>query len=141
MPDEQEPQAIPALEEQPALEPDPAVASAGLPDPITKTAVLEALREVEARLFSAPVVAEVKKQPLQQQMEFAQSRLHLTAVITRLNASLMSEIRQRLEAQAPALDAGIGGLTVALTQLEGAAGWAKAIDGVIRLLGKVVSLL
>lgn len=141
MPDPDEPQPISPSASPAHAESGPAVPSAGLPDPITKTAVLAALRALESQLYSAEAVAKVKEQPPAQQLEFAQSRLHLTATINKINAALMGDIRAKLQAQAASLDVGIGAVSASLDRLEGAAGWAQAVDGVIRLLGKVVSLL
>lgn len=107
----------------------------------TKKGLLAHLRGLENQLFTQEVVAKVKQQPSDQQLAFAQARLHLTSVIAKLNATLMKEIRQKLEAQSAELQQGIDRLAGSLGKLEGAVGWAKAINGVISTLGKLVPLL
>lgn len=108
---------------------------------VTKTETLAQLRDLQNQLFSAPVVAEVKKLPQDQQMAFAASRLHLTSAITALNAALMRDIGDKLQAQAADLQAGIDSLSNSLDKLEGAAGWAQAINGVLGVVDQVIDLI
>jgi hypothetical protein len=86
------------------------------------------------------VKATFKDQP-DEQLAFAQSRLHITATITTLNATLLREIRESLEAQAEELQQGIDQISGSLGRLEAAVDWAKAVNGVISTLGKIVSLM
>lgn len=113
-----------------------------LSDRFTKAGLLAQLRELEKRLYSQRVVARVKKDlTSEQQQDFARSRLHLTEVIARLNASIWKDIRQQLEAQSQSLQTGVDSLSGSLAKLEGAAGWAKAVNGIIGIVGKALVLL
>ncbi len=115
-----------------------------LTDRCTKSGLLAHLRALESQLYSQEVVDQVKamfKDQPDQQLAFAQSRLHLTAIIATINASLLREIREGLEAQTEELQQGMDQLSDSLGRLEAAAGWAKAVNGVINTLGKIVSLV
>lgn len=112
-----------------------------LTETCTKTGLLAHLRGLERQLYSQEVVAKVKQQPKDQQLAFAQARLHLTDVIAKLNASLMREIREKLEAQSTELQEGIDRLSSSLGKLEGAVSWASAVNSVIGTLGKIIPLL
>ncbi len=115
-----------------------------LTERVTKTGLLAQLRALERQLYSADVVNQVKaqfKDQPDQQIAFAQSRLHLTATIAQLNATLMSEIQDELAAQATALQAGINNLSAELDRLDEVANWAQAVNGILTTLGKVISIL
>jgi hypothetical protein len=107
----------------------------------TKTELLASLRAVESRLYSPAVEAKVKPLSADQRQQFVAERLHLTAVITQLTASLMKDIREDLDRQSPALRQGIDGLAGSLNDLDDAAQWAGAVSSVIGLIGKVISFL
>lgn len=110
--------------------------------PYTKTELLAALRAIEDRLYSSEVEAKIKATLTPDQIQaFVAARLHLTAVIAQVNAALMSDIREDLEKQSGPLRQGIGDLTTSLNRLEGAVEWAKAVNGLIGLLGQVVPLI
>lgn len=115
--------------------------SKGVPQPFTKTELLAALRSLEERLYHRDWVEQVKRLPLEDRQQFAASRLHLTAMVTRLNASLMRDIRERLEACTAELRTGIGELQGVLADLEKAAGWAEAVNRLLAVLGRVIPLL
>jgi hypothetical protein len=107
---------------------------------ITKKATLEYLRLVENHLYSTAVEAEISKLEFQKQFDFFSARLSFTASIGKLNASLMQEIRNDLQAQADSIKAGIDGLKESLVKLEDAVQWAKAVNGITSSIAKVVSL-
>lgn len=108
--------------------------------PITKKAVIDYLRRVEAKLYSTKVEAEIAKLEFQKQLDFFSARLSFTALIGRLNASLMREIREDLQAQARSLKVGIDNLSTSLGKLENAVQWAKAVNGITSAIGQVVKL-
>lgn len=114
-----------------------------MPDDVTftKTELLAMLRDVEQRLYSSKVEKQVAPLSLEERQQFVASRLHLTAVIAKLNASLMRDIREDLDAQSASLRRGIADLDGSLKSLTNAKQWASAVNGVITLLGNVVSLL
>ncbi len=107
---------------------------------ITKKAALEYLRAVEKQLYSTAVEAEVKKLDFPKQLEFFSSRLSFTALIGRLNAALMREIRKDLQAQARSIKVGVDELKDSLDKLTDAVEWAKAVNGVTSAIAQVVSL-
>lgn len=111
-----------------------------LPDPITKTALLAALRAQETKLYSSAAVAKIQQQPKAQQIAFVQARLHLTAKIAQLNSALMRDIGDQLEAQRASLEEGIDRLAKSLDDLDQTGAWIKAVNGVISLLTKVLPL-
>ena len=115
-----------------------------LTDRCTKAGLLAHLRALELQLRRQEVFDKVKetfKDQPDQQIAFIQSRLHLTVTIARVNASLLKEIRENLQAQAQELQKGIDDLSGSLSRLEAATGWAKAVNGVIGTLGKIISLV
>lgn len=107
---------------------------------ITKKAALEYLRLAEKQLYSTAVEAEVGKLDFQKKLDFFSARLSFTALIGKLNASLMQEIRDDLQAQANSIKTGIEGLKESLTRLEDAVQWAKAVNGITSSIARVVSL-
>lgn len=110
----------------------------------TTAALLERLRTLEAQLYSPEVVEAVKaafKDDPDQQLAFAQARLDLTATIATLNASQLREIREDLQAEAEELHRGVDELAGAFGRLEAAVGWAKALNGVISVVERIVSLV
>jgi len=107
----------------------------------TKTELLAKLRDVEKQLYSRRVEKQVEPLPLEERQKFVASRLHLTAVIAKVNASLMRDIREDLEGQSASLRQGIADLDGSLRSLTSAKQWASAVNGVIGLLGRVVGLL
>lgn len=107
----------------------------------TKTELLELLRDIEKRLYSRKVEQQIEPLDLVERQQFVAARLHLTAVIATVNAALMRDIREDLDAQSASLRQGITDLDGSLKTLTGAKQWASAVNGVISLLGNVVSLL
>ena len=107
----------------------------------TKTELLEGLRDVEKQLYNRKVEQQVQPLSLAERQQFVAARLHLTSIIATLNASLMRDIREDLEAQSASLRQGISDLDGSLRALTNAKQWASAVNGVIGLLGKIVSLL
>lgn len=107
---------------------------------ITKKAALEYLRAVETLLYSTKVERRIKKLDFEKQLEFFSARLSFTAMIGRMNAALMREIREELQAQARSIKEGIDDLTDSLSKLEDAVEWARAVNGVTVAIGKVVSI-
>jgi hypothetical protein len=112
----------------------------GVQTQITKKAALEYLRQVEIQLYSMAVEAEISKLDFQKQLDFFSARLSFTALIGLLNASLMRDIREDLQAQAHSIKAGIDDLKGSLEKLEGAVQWAKVVNGITSTIAKVVSL-
>lgn len=107
---------------------------------ITKKAALEYLRSAEKQLYSTAVEAELSKLDFQKQLDFFSARLSFTALVGKLNASLMQEIRNDLQAQANSIKMGIDELKGSLVKLENAVQWAKAINGITSSIAKVVTL-
>lgn len=107
----------------------------------TKTELLALLRDIEKRLYSRKVEKQIEPLDLEERQQFVSARLHLTSVIATVNAALMRDIREDLQAQSASLRQGITDLDGSLTKLTAAKQWASAINGVVGLLGNVVSLL
>ena len=122
----------------------PTVLDAPAAGPDTIVAPLEHLRAFEAQLYSPEteeaVKAELKDHPDQLDAFFAK-RLHLTAAIATLNAEQLREIREDLQAEVEGLSRGIDDLAGASGHLDAAVDWAKALDGVLSVVGKIVSLV
>jgi hypothetical protein len=119
-----------------------AAGQAAAATPETAEQVLARLRDLELQLFSLPVIEQVKQLPsAAEKQAFVAARLHLTAVVAQLNAAVLGDIRSQLEQESTALRQGIGDLTDSLDRLQGAVGWAAAINSVIGVVGQVVSLL
>jgi hypothetical protein len=98
---------------------------------------LGALRRLETRLYSADVEAQVRQLDEDGRARFVQARLQLTATVIRLQAAVLQGLRQEAERPLAALGQGVRALDTSLQHLEAAAGWARAIDGVLRGLGEV----
>lgn len=107
----------------------------------TKSELLSMLRDVEKQLYSRKVEQKIAPLSVEERQQFVASRLHLTSVIATLNAALMRDIREDLDAQSASLRQGIADLDGSLKALTDAKQWASAVNGVITLLGNVVSLL
>lgn len=103
--------------------------------------LLDSLRTIEVELYGIQVVDQVQQLSDAEKQEFAAARLHLTSVINQLNTAQLSEIADKLEQQSGALRTGIQDLEGSLNTLTGAAGWAAAVNGIIGVIGQVISLL
>ena len=107
---------------------------------ITKKEAIESLRAVERLLHSDDVVDAVAELPFAEQLRFDRARIAFGNYVTRLNAKLMQEIGDDLQAQARSLRQGIGELSDKLDKLEGAVQWAKTINGITECVAKVVKI-
>lgn len=107
----------------------------------TKKELLAALRRLEALLHSPKVVGRARRLPADELQRFAAARLHLGALITRLGAARMRDIRRRVERQSASLRRGVAAAETALARLDAASRWAPAIQRLLVLLGRVVPLL
>jgi len=112
-------------------------------DPIpmfTKKGLLEHLGEIERRLYMPKVTREIKKQPEEVRIDFVATRLALTAIIRRLKTARMREIREKLDQQTPELKKGILDLGESLKNIENASRWAGAINGIIKIISRIIEI-
>jgi len=103
--------------------------------------LLDSLRTIEVELFGIEVVQQVQQLSDPEKQAFVAARLHLTSVINQLDTAQLSEIADKLEQQSGALREGIQSLQKSLDTLTGAAGWASAVNGIIGIIGQVISFL
>ena len=107
----------------------------------TKRDLLRQLRAIERRLYARRAVEEAGKLDDVHKQEFVAARLHLAYMITRLNAQVMREIRERLEAQGAELEQALAVLDDSLRRLEQAPEWAGFLNRILVVLGRVVGFL
>jgi len=107
---------------------------------ITKKAALEYLRGIEVQLYARKTEKAVAKLGFSEKMDFFRERAAFSALILALNAQLMRDIGENLQAEARSLKQGMDNISTSLKKLEGAAQWAKAINTTVTSIGKVVKL-
>jgi len=103
--------------------------------------LLDGLRTVEVQLFGIEVVQQVQQLADADKQAFVAARLHLTSVINQLNTAQLSEIADSLEQHSAELQTGIQSLEKSLGDLEGASGWATAVNGIIGVIGQIIPLI
>lgn len=103
--------------------------------------LLDGLRTIEVQLFGIEVVQQVQQLSDEEKQAFVAARLHLTSVINQLNTAQLSQIADGLEQHSAELQEGIQSLEGSLGRLEGASGWAAAVNGIIGVVGQIIPLL
>jgi len=107
---------------------------------VTKKDTLDELRLVERAAYAAKTEKAVAALPEAEQSAFLSARQALSTGIRKLSKAKMADIRKELEANAKELSDGIDSLTKSLGDLEKAVRWAMAINKVVGVLGRVVSI-
>ena len=134
--------ANPVAEAQTDADQAQAAADKALADPKADLAqLLDGLRTIEVQLFGIEVVQQVQQLSDAEKQEFVAARLHLTSVINQLNTAQLSDIADSLEQHSAELQQGIQSLEKSLGHLEGASGWAAAVNGIIGVVGQIIPLL
>lgn len=119
-----------------------AAADTALADPQADlNQLLDGLRTIEVQLFGIEVVQQVQQLSDAEKQAFVAARLHLTSVINQLNTAQLSQIADGLEQHGAELQQGIQSLERSLGSLEGASGWAAAVNNIIGVVGQVIPLL
>lgn len=141
-PENNDPAADPVATAQTDADQAQAAADKTLADPQADlNQLLGGLRTIEVQLFGIEVVQQVQQLSDADKQAFVAARLHLTSVINQLNTAQLSQIADSLEQHSAELQAGIQSLEGSLGRLEGAAGWAAAVNGIIGVIGQVIPLL
>lgn len=141
-PENTDPAADPVATAQNDADQAQAAADKALADPQADLdQLLEGLRTIEVQLFGIEVVQQVQQLSDAEKQAFVAARLHLTSVINQLNTAQLSQIADGLEQHSAELQKGIRSLEKSLGRLEGASGWAAAVNGIIGVVGQIIPLL
>jgi len=109
-------------------------------EPLTPATLLAQLTMLRNQLMSTDAVQQVAQLDLAQRQAFVDARGRLGSQITRLQTEQLKDIRLQLDEQSAALQQGMDNLERSLNRLESVNSWAGAINGVIGLLGQIVSV-